>query len=297
MGKQTITIAAIGCTGEVAKIFLKGFIQQDVQLRILARNQQAVGARYPQAELVAGSMMNSADVAEATSQVDAAFLITPMGQRNNPVGEIEAARKVLAGAKQSGVKHLIYTSVLGADRARGVGILDAKYEIEKLIRMSGIPHSVIRCGSYMEDVFDPRLHRLNKGKFLFPINRARRFSFTSQKDVPRFIVRELLHKDRVLSAPLDFTSPGTYSISEVETLLSRAAGFPIRAIRRFPTFYLFRIMLPIFNLSGHRFSSVIPLMAWFDKHGYTRDNEECGALFPDFDMTELEKHLKSLWLQ
>lgn len=95
-----------------------------------------------------------------------------MGMRDKAALEVEIARLAIEGARAGGLRRLIYTSVLGADRPRGVGILDAKYEIEKLIRASRIPHLILRCGSYMEDVFDPRIDLLNKGTFLFSIDKS-----------------------------------------------------------------------------------------------------------------------------
>lgn len=178
---------------------------------------------------------------------------------------------------------------------RGIGILDAKFETERLLAESGIPRSVLRCGTYMEDVFDARLELLNKRKFLFPVTKGRRFTYTSQRDVPRFVVDELLAKDRILNRPINFVSSGTYALREVEALLSKASGREIKAPNKFPTFYLFLALLPIFNLTGHRFSSVVPLIQYFDKHGYVDGELTVRDLAPDFQMTSLAKHFQKLW--
>ena len=150
----------------------------------------------------------------------------------------------------------------------------AKHAIEQLIAESAIPYSILRWGTYMEDLFDPRLDLLKKGKFLFPLNKSRRFTFTSQQDVPRFIVRELLAKERVLNRDIDLVAPGTYSIAEIELLLSEVAGFQIRAPSRFPTFHLFRVLTPLFRLLKDRMSSVIPLLVHFDVHRYLSNDKD-----------------------
>lgn len=165
--------------------------------------------------------------------------VTPMGLRDNPALEIKAGQSIAEGAKAGGLKPLVYTSVLGADTLRGVGILDAKYHIERAFAECGVPSTILRCGSYMEDVFDPRLHLLKKGKFLFPLTKERRFTYTSQQDVPRFVVEELLPKQHTAGGPFNFVSPGTFSIREVEALLSEAAGFPVKAPNKIPAYYAF----------------------------------------------------------
>lgn len=285
-------ITAIGCSGPVAGHFVEGLLEGGAAVRILARSPAGVEQRFSDAEVIAGSMKNSSDVERAVAGVDAAFLITPMGLNNDPTLEIEAARLALEGMRRGKLKHLIYASCLGVDRQCGVGILDAKYHIERMIRDSGIPHSILRCGTYMEDLFDPRLHLLRKGKFLYPLNKSRRFNFTRQHDVAGFIVQELMTKNRVLNGPIDFVTRETYSIADIEMLLSSVAGFEIRATPRFPVFHLYRALLPLFRIRKHRFSSVIPLLVHFDKNGYTST-----IPFPQesqFAMTDLERHFRGI---
>lgn len=295
MANRDITLAAIGCSSEVGEIFVEGFLKRGIKLRILARNPEDILKHHPAADVIKGSMMKPADVTGVMEGADAAFVITPMSPRNGISLEVAAMKSVIAGAQKAKLEHFIYTSVLGADKLRGVGILDAKVETERLLKQSGLPYSILRCGTYMEDVFDPRLELLNKGKFLFPVTKDRRFTYTCQRDVPRFAVDELLAKDRILNRPINFVSSGTYALREVEALLSKTSGIQIKAPNKFPTFYLFRALLPIFNLSGHRFSSVVPLIQYFDKHGYVDGEIAVGDLFPEFHMTTLAEHFQNLW--
>jgi hypothetical protein len=145
----------------------------------------------------------------------------------------------------------------------------------------------------MQDLFDPRIDLLKQGKFLFPLNKQRRFTFTSQTDAPRFSVRELLAKGEVLNRAVDLVAPGTYSIVEIERLLSDAAGFAIRAPARIPIFHLFRALLPVFRMRKDRMSSVIPLLVHFDRHGYLSPTPRpCPG---DFATTRLEEHLEQLF--
>lgn len=191
MNEPTKTIAAIGCSGRVAEIFVRGLLAEGVRVRLLARDAETLAHRYPEATIVAGSMMNPNDVACAVDGADAAFFLTPIAQRNDPATESNAANAVISGARTAKLEHLIYTSAPGAGRNSGVGLLDAKYEVELRLASSGIGYSVLRCGSYMEDVFDPRLDLLARGRFLLPINKSRRINYVSQKDVAPFIVHEL----------------------------------------------------------------------------------------------------------
>ncbi|WP_430402416.1 SDR family oxidoreductase [Hyphomonas sp.] len=286
------TIAAIGCSGPVATHFIEGFLEEGANVRILARNPDRVQAMYPAASIISGSMIEPGDVARAVDGADLVFLVTPMGLNNDPASEIESAKRVIEGLKRGGSPHLAYTSCLGVDGQSGVGILDAKHAIEKLIEQSGVPYTIMRCGTYMEDLFDPRIELLRKGKFLFPLNRDRRFTFTRQRDVPRFILHEVLASDALRNQTLDLVAPGTYSIRDIEARLSEAAGFPVKAPPRFPIFHVYRALLPVFRARRDRMSSVIPLLVYFDRHGYLSDGE-----IPEdtkFKTTTLEQHLEAL---
>ncbi|WP_328715248.1 SDR family oxidoreductase [Nocardia salmonicida] len=291
------TIAAIGCSGQVADVFVRGLLAEGVSVRLLARDAETLGRRYPAATVISGSMMNADDVARAVEGADAAFFLTPIAKQNDPSTEFEAADAVIAGARAGQLKHLIYTSALGAGRNTGVGVLDAKYEVERLLEGGGTPYSVLRCGSYMEDVFDPRLNLLNKGRFLLPINKSRRISYVSQKDVAPFVVQELVGKARVVNGVIDFVEPRSYAVSEVEQLLTTAAGRTVTASPRFPTYYLFSAALPYFRWRGHRFSSIIPLVRYWDSHGSVASENTVGAYAPSFRMTTLEEHLTKLFQQ
>jgi len=293
MAKQ-LTVAAIGCSGHVAEVFVRGFLAEGVSLRLLARDAETLTRRYPDATIVRGSMLNPDDVARVTDGADAVFLLTPMARLDDPANEVEAARAVIDGVKAAGVKHLVYTSVVGAERKTGVGVLDAKFEVERLLASSGVPYTVLRCGSYMEDVFDPRREQLKKGTFLFPITKSRRISWTSQKDVAPFVVRELMGKGLVLNRAVDFVAPEALSVLDIERGMTQAAGRPVKAVPRFPALYLFTAALPYFRRRGHRFASIIPLIRYFDRHGSVASGETVGSLVPSFAMTSVQEHLDRL---
>ncbi len=296
MASGSPKLAMIGCTGPIGQAYIDGFKAQGISLRVLARDPQTILGRHPGVEVAKGSMMKVEDVTRTLSGVDAAFLLTPMGLRNDPALEIDAARVALEAAKTAKLKHLIYTSILNAtERPRvGVAVLDAKRIIERMIQDSGVPYSILRTGSYMEDVFDTREALLRKGRFLFPVTKSRKFNYTSQADVAPFVAQELLAPRRVLNRAFNFVSPGAYSVTQVEDALSAAAGHTIQATPKFPTYYLFLAMIPLFNLQGHRFSSIIPLIRYFDRHGYEAVGETVEDLFPAFRMTSLEEHLGRL---
>ena len=286
------TLAAIGCTGKISRIFVKGFLDLGISLKLLARSRQSTAAQYPAAQIVPGSMMNVDDIASTMQDADAAFLITPIGPCNDTSIEAKSARAAIEAAKRVGLPHLIYISVIGINQPTGVPLLDSKREVEAMLTASGIPWTSIRCGSYMEDVIDTRLAALRRGIYVFPVTPTRQFNFTFQGDVPRF-VHELLAQGQPLNGALDFIDPRTYSVTEVARMMSKATGRRIVPSGKLPL-YLLELAQPIFYWRKHRLATIIPLIRYFNQHGYTGNIRELAEAYPKFRMTSLEEHLQRL---
>ncbi len=293
MAAKPKTIAAIGCSGHVAETIVHGLLK-GANVRLLARDADLLRLRYPDASIIEGSMMNADDVARTMNGVDAALLLTPMARRNNATTEIAPAKSVIAGAHAAGLKHLVYASAIGAAPGTGVGLLDAKYEVERLVVNSEIPYSILRCGGFMQDIFAPRKRSISAGRFVYPLTRSRRFSYTDQSDIAPFMIQELMNGRGILNSVTEFVDPATYSISEIETALTDAAGTPVKVTPHFPAFYALLAARPYFHLRNHRFASIIPLLRHFDRYGCVATETSADKAAPTFPMTNLHSYLAKL---
>lgn len=85
--KLPFTMAMIGCSGYIGAPYISEFIKLGVNAKVLARRSEAVSSKYTEAQVIEGSMLNKNDVMKATQDSDAAFLITPIGPRNNKLIE------------------------------------------------------------------------------------------------------------------------------------------------------------------------------------------------------------------
>lgn len=289
------TVAAVGYSSDVSRTFVEGLLTEGVSLRMLTRDPEKLSDQYPQATVIRGSLMEPDNVAEVMDGVDAAVVLTPGAQRNDATTESRAAAPILAGAKKAHFKHLIYTSVLAAGESdTGVGRYEGKADVERQLIESRVPYSILRCATYMDDFFDPRLEQIRQGRLVFPVTKSRRFSYTSQKDFAPFVVSELLAKDQILNRAIDFVEPSTYDVHEIARLLSDAAGTQVKVSSKFPLHYLMTATGPYFRLRGHSLGWVMPLIRYWDRHGNVATGEQVSAVAPDFRMTTLTEHLTAL---
>lgn len=61
--------------------------------------------------------------------------------------ETRLARRLVEAARWSGAQHLVYVSIVGVDRIP-LGYYRAKYETERLIADSGLPHTILRATQF-----------------------------------------------------------------------------------------------------------------------------------------------------
>jgi uncharacterized protein YbjT (DUF2867 family) len=75
---------------------------------------------------------------------------------DDPIEMVEffrhAGRVLLDGAKRAGVKHYLALSALGADRLSLSGFFFAKLTQENLIRISGLPYTILRSAPFFETI-------------------------------------------------------------------------------------------------------------------------------------------------
>jgi uncharacterized protein YbjT (DUF2867 family) len=105
------------------------------------------------------SALTSTDPASlraAMSDVHGVFLVLTMmtGPKVTPEGvetEERRGRQVAEIAAETGVGHLVYSSIASADRHTGIPHLESKARIEAHIRALGLPATVLRPVSFMEN--------------------------------------------------------------------------------------------------------------------------------------------------
>jgi len=76
---------------------------------------------------------------------------------------VEQHRNAIEAAKRSGVKTIVYTSVLHADRSRLGVIAEEHRQTEAMVKSSGIDYTILRNGWYVENFAPQVKNALNQG--------------------------------------------------------------------------------------------------------------------------------------
>jgi uncharacterized protein YbjT (DUF2867 family) len=142
------TILVTGGTGTLGSLVVDRLRRAGRDVRVLSRSEQA-----PQdgVEFVVGDVSTGKGVDWATKGVNVVVHCAGSGK-----GDDEKARNVVSAAKRANVRHLVYISVVGADRipvASGLdrsmfGYFDAKRKAEQIVAESGVPFTTLRATQF-----------------------------------------------------------------------------------------------------------------------------------------------------
>lgn len=100
-------------------------------------------------------MNSKASVAEAIAGSHSVFLVTtPNWGQDQPDAELVDGKNVADAAKEAGVQHLIFSSLLHVTETTGgrlkhVPHFDQKAEVERYIRSTGVPCTFVLPGYFM----------------------------------------------------------------------------------------------------------------------------------------------------
>ncbi|MEQ0564473.1 NmrA/HSCARG family protein [Amycolatopsis sp. NEAU-NG30] len=154
--KTTGTIAVFGATGRQGGAVVDALLDRKATVRALVRNPHSGRARALAArgvELAAIRTDAPASLAAALMAVEAFCFMTPEANTLEEVEtEIRIGTALVDAAVAAGVPHVVFHSVFGADRERGVPHHDSKHAIEEYLRKSGLRATMIRPAPFMEEV-------------------------------------------------------------------------------------------------------------------------------------------------
>ncbi|WP_329053103.1 NAD(P)H-binding protein [Streptomyces violaceus] len=136
---MTSSILVTGGTGTLGGHVVPLLRAAGHDVRILSRNARpaADGIDYATGDLLKGQGVEAAlDGAE-----------TVLHLAGGPTGDDEATRNLVRAASRAGVRHLVYISVIGADRVP-LAWMRTKLESERAVADSGIPWTTLRAAQF-----------------------------------------------------------------------------------------------------------------------------------------------------
>jgi uncharacterized protein YbjT (DUF2867 family) len=208
---MTSSILLTGGTGTLGRLVTPLLLDAGFKVRVLSRQGREPGDGI---EFVTGDLLKGEGIEPA---VDGAETILHLAGAAK--GDDEATRNLVRAASRAGVQHLVYISVIGADRVP-VGWLRSKLGAEQAIAESGVPWTTLRAAQF-HDLTLTVLEKMAKLPVI-PVPGGLRFQPVDSRDVAARLVELTLDKPAGLVPGL--AGPKVYGMGELMRGYLQASG-------------------------------------------------------------------------
>jgi len=200
---------------------------------------------------------------------------------NGTEKEINQGISLVNLAKEYGVKHFIYSSVIGADLGTGIPHWESKSRIEDHLKASGLPYTIIRPVSFYENFLLPQVKsRILKGKLASPVKKEVMQQFISARDVGKTSAEIFMNPGRYLNRTITMAAE-EMDMKAVASVFSEAMGKEIN-YQNLPMFITRLIM-------GKRLHT---MFKWLNEHDavFVKDLQAFKKEYPN--LTALKDWIK-----
>ncbi|THX21812.1 NAD(P)-binding protein [Aureobasidium pullulans] len=158
------------------------------------------------------------------------FLVTNYWETMDPKVEVTQGKNVADAAKEAGVSHIIFSSLLNVTEATNgrlvhVPHFDGKADTEKHIRSTGVPCIFMLPGYFMSNLTD-MMQKGEDGSFTlaYPTSDEAKFPlFDAAQDTGKF-VKAIIKNSRKLNGKQILAATAYYTPKEILSTVSEATG-------------------------------------------------------------------------
>src|SRR5258705_8552243 len=268
-----LNVLVTGGTGKQGGRLVRELLSRGHSVRALTRKPESPAAAALAERgvtIVPGDFEDQRSLERAARGVDTVFaMATPF-----EIGEQAETREginIVRAAAAAGVSHLVYSSVAGADRATGIPHFDSKFEVEKEIRRSGVPFTIVAPVFFMDNFLAEWLAAgIAKGAIAMAVPATRRLQQIAVADIARFAALVMERRESFLGKRIDIASDELTGATAA-AVISEAAGRRIEYTA-----------LPV-DTVRQRNEDLARMFEWFDRVGYDADVVGLRSLYPEVD--------------
>lgn len=212
-------IVVTGATGKIGRELVRLLAERGEAVRALARHP-AREEVLPGVEWVAGDLARRERLAPVFAGAEKLFLLT-----GNSEDMVLLQRNALESARESGVRHVVKLSALGASDHSLSVIGLWHYNVERMVRESGLAWSLLRPHHFMDNLLDQRENIVREGVVCSAAGEGR-IPFIDTRDIAAVAAVTLTasgHEGKVYT----LTGPEALSYRRATEILSAVLGRPL----------------------------------------------------------------------
>lgn len=263
-------IVVFGGTGQqggaVARELLRRGHPVRAVVRDLAKAQPLADAG---AELVRGDLDDPASLDTALAGGYGVFSVQTFAGPDGTAGETRQGRSVADAAARAGIRHLVYSSVGGAERHSGIPHFESKFEVERHIAELGLPATILRPVFFMDNFAQLGPQPADDGQVLtLALPPEVPLQLIATRDIAVFAADAFEQPDRFLGSELEIagdelTGPAIARVfTEVTGVPTTFRSQPVEQLRAFS-------------------AELATMFTWFAEEGYRADLPALRRTHPD----------------
>jgi uncharacterized protein YbjT (DUF2867 family) len=276
-------ILVTGATGRQGGAVLRHLLERGMPVRALTRDAGTPRARALAAagvELAQGDMDDVDSLKRAMTGVHGVYSVQDfwtVGARR----EVQQGKNVADAALASGVEHLVFSSVGGAERNSRIDHFESKGEIERYIRSRGLPATIIKPASFMENYYIPAVEKsLLKGRLIDPVRADQPYQTIATDDIGKFVALAFARPSDFMGVEVEVAG-SELTNRQAADVFAQVLGRPVK-FRRMPM-PVVRVVL------GKEF---FQMFRWFNQSGYQADVGGLRERYPELRLRSLEDWLR-----
>ena len=270
MSNSEKTIVVTGATGQQGGATARHLLAQGWHVRALTRDPQGAAARAlaaAGAEVVSGNMYDRASLDQAFAGAYGVFSVQNFWLPDvGAAGEVRQGKIVADAAKAAGVRHLVYTSVGGAERQTGLSHFDSKWQIEEYVRSLSLPATVLRPVFFMENLTSPMMGPRD-GVLANALRPTTSLQMIAVEDIGFFAALAFARPQEFIGKAIELAGD-SLTMPQVAETMTRVTGQPVQFVE-----------VPLEQVAAFS-QETADMLAWFNGHGYEADIAGLRKLHP-----------------
>jgi len=219
-----MTMLVTGANGTIGRHVIDQLVQRGASVRALVRDPAK--ADFPAGvNVVKGDLMDPDSLRGAFAGVSALFLLNAVTP-----DEFTQALIALNLAREAGIEHVVYLSVIHSDRYVNVPHFAGKFGVERMLEQMGFSATILRPAYFMNNELTIRDTVLAYGVYPMPIG-AKGLAMVDPRDIGEIAAIELLRRANAggpqAAERINLVGPDTLTGTDAAAIWSEVLGRPI----------------------------------------------------------------------
>lgn len=219
-----MTMLVTGANGTIGRHVIDQLVQRGASVRALVRDPAK--ADFPAGvSVVKGDLMEPDSLRGAFAGVSALFLLNAV-----TADEFTQALIALNLAREAGIEHVVYLSVIHSDRYLNVPHFAGKFGVERMLEQMGFSATILRPAYFMNNELTIRDTVLAYGVYPMPIG-AKGLAMVDPRDIGEIAAIELMRHASgagpLAAERINLVGPDTLTGTDAAAIWSAVLGRPI----------------------------------------------------------------------